>query len=68
MDFEYTNIVLDQKKVIIYNEARVVVLGMNGVVKYDGELGGSLQALIPTESQSRLIGVFSDEIRLIKLR
>nr|MBQ8252031.1 hypothetical protein [Lachnospiraceae bacterium] len=68
VDFEFKDIVLDQKKVIMYNETKVLVLGMNGVEKYNGELGGNIQALIPTESNSNLLVVYSDGIKLIKLR
>ena len=66
--FEFSNIILDEKKVIIYNETKVLVLGMNGVEKYNGELGGNIQALIPTASNSTLLVIYSDGIKLIKLR
>jgi hypothetical protein len=68
IDFEYTDIILDEKKAVIYSEDRAVVFGLNGVVKYDDTLGGNIQSLIPTESQSKLLAVSSDGIRLIKLR
>lgn len=68
IDFEFTDIILDQKRAVIYNETKVFVLGMNGVEKYKGELGGNIQVLIPTETNDKLLAVFSDGIRLIKLR
>lgn len=68
VDFEYTDILLENKSVIIYNEARILILGLNGVVKYDGDLGGNIQSLIPTDSQSKLLAVFPDGIKLIKFR
>ncbi len=68
IDFEFTDIVLDEKKVVIYNETKVLVLGINGVEKYKGDLGGNIQVLIPTESNDKMLAVFSDEIKLMKLR
>ena len=68
IDFEFTDIILDEKRAVIYNETKVFVLGMNGVEKYKGELGGNIQVLIPTETNDKLLAVFSDGIRLIKLR
>ncbi len=68
VDFEFADILLDEKKAIIYNEAKVLVLGLNGVEKYSGDLGGNIQALIPTESNTKVLAVFPDGIKLIKLR
>ncbi len=68
IDFEFTDIILDENRAVIYNETKVFVLGMNGVEKYKGEIGGNIQVLIPAESNDKLLAVFSDGIRLIKLR
>lgn len=68
IDFEFTDIILDEKQAIIYNEAKVFVLGINGVEKYKGELGGNIQVLIPTETNGKMLAVFSDGMKLIKLR
>lgn len=68
VDFEFSDIILDDKKAILYNEKKVLVLGLNGVEKYNGDLGGSIQALIPTESNADMIAVFSDGIKRVKLR
>lgn len=68
IDFEYKDILLKNNSVIVYNEAQILVLGLNGVVKYEGNLGGTIQALIPTDSQSKVLAVFPEEIKLIKFR
>ncbi|MBE5882534.1 MAG: hypothetical protein E7289_09585 [Lachnospiraceae bacterium] len=68
VDFEFSDIILDDKKAIIYNEAKVLVLGLNGVEKYNSDLGGNIQALIPTDSSTEILAVFPDGIRLMKLR
>lgn len=66
--FEFTDVILDEKKAVIYNEAKVLVLGMNGVEKYNGDLGGNIQVLIPTDANDKMLAVFPDGIKLIKLR
>lgn len=66
--FEFTELILDDKKAIIYNEATVLVLGLNGVEKYNGDLGGNIQVLIPTDANDKVLAVYRDEIKLIKLR
>ena len=66
--FEFTDIILDEKKAVIYNEAKVFVLGLNGVEKYNGDLGGNIQFLIPEDSGDKMLAVFPDGIKLMKLR
>lgn len=68
IDFEYTDILLRNNSAIVYNEAQILILGLNGVVKYEGDLGGSIQALIPRDSQSEILGIFPEGIKLIKFR
>ncbi len=68
IDFEFSDIILDDKKAIIYNETKVLVLGLNGVEKYKGDLGGNIQFLIPADSGDKLLAVFPDGIKLMKLR
>ena len=68
IDFEFSDIILDDKKSVIYNEAKVLVLGLHGVEKYNSDLGGNIQALIPTDSETEILAVFPDGIRLMKLR
>lgn len=68
INFEFTDIILDDKKAVIYNEEKVFVLGLNDVEKYNGDLGGNIQMLIPTDSNDKLLAVFPDGIKLMKLR
>ncbi len=68
IDFEFKEVFLDDNKAVIYNEEKVLVLGMNGVEKYKGDLGGNIQALIPTASGSTFLAVYADGIKMIKLR
>lgn len=66
--FEFSELLLDEQKAIIYNEANVLILGLNGVEKYSGDFGGNIQVLIPTEANDKVLAVYRDEIKLIKLR
>lgn len=68
VDFEFSDVIIDEKKLVIYNETKVLVLGRNGVEKYNSDLGGNIQVLIPADADAELLAVFSDSIRLIKLR
>ena len=68
IDFAYKDIIVEDHRLIIYNEARVMVVGLSGVIKYDGDLGGNIQSLIPLGTGNEFLGVFEDGIRLIKLR
>lgn len=68
IDFTYKDIIVQDRRIIIYNEAKLLIVGMNGVVKYDGDLGGNMQSLIPVGTGNEFLAVFEDGIRLIKLR
>ncbi len=68
IDFAYKDIIVEDDRIILYNEARVMALGMNGVIKYDGDLGGNIRSLVPSGNRNEFLVVFEDGIRLIKLR
>lgn len=68
IDFSYKDIIVEDNRVIIYNETNVEVIGMNAVEKYNGDLGGNIQSLIPVGTRNELLVVFDDGIELIKLR
>lgn len=67
-DFAFSNLIVEDSRVILYNEARLVVIGMNDVIKYDGDLGGDIQSIVPVGARNSFIVVSSDRVRLIKLR
>lgn len=67
-DFAYSNLIVENTRIILYNEARLVVVGMNDVVKYDGDLGGTIQSIIPVGARNSFMVVSEDRVRLIKLR
>lgn len=68
IDFEYTDLIVENDRILVYNQNQLVIYGLNGVKKYEGELGGTIQAIVPTSSNTKLLVVLEDSIQLIKLR
>lgn len=68
IDFEYTDLIVENDRILVYNQNQLVIYGLNGVKKYEGELGGTIQAVVPTASDAKLLVVLEDSIQLIKLR
>lgn len=67
-DIEYSNIVLDNGNVIIYNESTVYIWNKKGLEKYSGDLGGGIRAVIPTKSRTKYIVVRDEGMETIKLK
>lgn len=67
-DMEYSNVLISQGNIIIYNEAEVIIWNKSGLIKYNGDLGGGIRALIPTNSKTKYIVVKNEGLEIIKLR
>ena len=67
-DLEYSNIVLHNGNIIIYNEANVYIWNKKGLEKYNGDLGGNIRAVIPTKSKTKFIVVRNEGLETIKLK
>lgn len=67
-DMEYSNIVLNNGNIIIYNEASVCIWNKKGLEKYNGDLGGNIKAVIPTKSKTKYIVVRNEGLEIIKLK
>lgn len=67
-DMEYSNIILDNGNIIIYNEANVTIWNKKGLEKYNGDLGGGIRALIPTKSKTKFIVVRNEGLEVVKLK
>ncbi|MGN0132058.1 MAG: DUF5711 family protein [Lachnospiraceae bacterium] len=67
-DIEYSDIVLDNGNIIIYNEANVYIWNKKGLEKYNGDLGGGIKAVIPTKSKAKYIVVKDQGMEVIKLK
>ena len=68
IDFEYTDLIVENDRILVYNQNQLVIYGLNGVKKYEGGLGGTIQAIVPTSSNTKLLVVLEDSIQLVKLR
>ena len=68
IDFEYTDLIVENDRILVYNQNQLVIYGLNGVKKYEGKLGGTIRAIVPTSSDTKLLVVLEDSIQLIKLR
>ena len=67
-DIEYSNILLENGNILIYNEAMVYIWNKKGLEKYNGDLGGNIQAVIPTKSKTKYIVVRDEGLETIKLK
>lgn len=66
-DVEYQNILVNHDNVIIYNDAKVLILSAKGNLKYDGDMGGDLVSVVPTDSRTKFMVVRGDKIEMVKL-
>lgn len=66
-DMEYTDILLSNGNIIIYNAADVLIMNTKGLVKYRGDLGGDIQTLIPTESATKFLVIKSEDMEIMRL-
>lgn len=67
-NIEYSNILISQGNIIIYNEAEVLIWNKKGLTKYSGDLGGGIRALIPTDRKTKFVVVKNEGLEIIKLR
>ncbi len=68
LDFQYKDIYIDADRLIVYNEARLLIISMSGIVKFDGELNGEVKAVIPIDDRNEFLVVYDNDMQLIKLR
>lgn len=66
-DFDYQNILIHKDCFIIYNESNVLILNRKGMIKYEGDLGGSIVSVIPTESLTKFLVVRGNKIEMVKI-
>lgn len=67
-DIEYKDVILKNDNIIVYNDAAVCIWNRKGLEKYNGDLGGSIRAVIPTKSKTRYIVVRNEGLEVIKLK
>ena len=67
-DMEYKDVVLKNDNIIVYGAASVCIWNKKGLEKYNGDLGGSIRAIIPTKSKTKYIVVRDEGLEVIKLK
>lgn len=67
-DIEYTDIVLKNDYIIIYNETECTIYRNNGTTKYSGEFMDPVLLMVPTENKTKYVLVNRDGVQTIRLR
>lgn len=67
-NLEYTDIVLKNNFIIIYNERECEIYKVNGTRIYSGEFKDPVLLMVPTENKSKYIIVNRDGVQSIRLR
>lgn len=67
-NMEYSDIVFEDDRIIIYNESECKIYNMNGVEKYAGTFEKSVYALLPASSSYKYTLVTPDSIDTIELK
>lgn len=67
-NMEYTDIVFEDDRIIIYNESECKIYNMSGIEKYAGNFEKSVYSLIPTSSSYKYILVTPDSIDTMELK
>ena len=68
LDMEYSSILVENERIIIYNESEVLILNKRGEEKFYGSVGENVVALIPCVSQSRFLVVTTDGMKYVELK
>ena len=67
-DIDYTEVVFNNKQVIIYNEDECIIMDMNGHVKFEGDFETPVRVMIPTNLRNRFTLVTADAIKTLNLK
>jgi len=67
-DVEYSDIVITENRVLVYNATSCAIYTMDGHLKYKGDFDTPVRLMMPTSSTSRYLLVTDDLIRTIQLK
>lgn len=67
-DMDYSNMALNGELLIIYNSESCQIYNKSGLKKFDGKFTGSAITVIPEDSWSKYLVVYSDGMEEIKLK
>lgn len=66
-DIEYQDIIINDGNILIYSDSEVLILNRNGKIKYQGDFGGDIVAVMETESRTKFMVVRGNKIEMVKL-
>ncbi len=67
-DIEYSEIIFNNKQIIIYNEDELLIKDINGHIKYQGKFEVPVRTVVPTNLRSRFTLVTADAVRTMDLK
>ncbi len=68
INMDFSDVILEEDQVIIYNESTCKIYGINGKEKYNGYFEKSVYMVIPTTKKNKLTLVTADSIDTIELK
>ena len=66
-DMEYREVFFEKNSFVIYNQSECLIMNMNGLEKFRGEFGSSVELMIPTGKAYRYVLVTSSSLDTIQL-
>lgn len=66
-NMEYTDIIIKNDFVIVYNDTKCMIFNKNGVKKYEGEFTDATLLVVPTDSKTKYILINREEAQTIRL-
>ncbi|MCR5774812.1 MAG: DUF5711 family protein [Lachnospiraceae bacterium] len=66
-DFDYIDVQVSKKRIVIYSDTHMMICDMRGTVKYDGALDDSTLLVSATDNTRRYILVNRETVKLIQL-
>ena len=67
-NMEYNDIIISDTGILIYNEGEVLIVNPSGLVKYNGDMGGKIKAIIPIGSDHKYLVIRDSSVEIIKLK
>ncbi len=67
-DIEYSEIIFNNKQIIIYNEDELLIKDISGHIKYQGKFEVPVRTVVPTNLRSRFTLVTADAVRTMDLK
>jgi len=67
IDFEYSDILFEDKTLVVYNESRCVIYTYSGKVKFDSGFNASVRLMVPTENAFRYVLSTASDVETVRL-